>query len=101
MLEVGRDCVARIQDADGRLEMFGLNDKHRNCIVSYLHFARAQRSQHLKSIDACLTELKASRYATSHITLNDLFSIGLVTDYDKQSATITDLFDDADDAFFS
>ena len=52
-----------VQDAkeDG-LATFGLNEKHRGCVVSYLRFARTQRSQHLKSIDACLDQLKSSRY---------------------------------------
>jgi len=40
---------------------FGLSDKHRGCVVSYLRFARTQRAQHLKSIDSCLAELKSSR----------------------------------------
>jgi len=58
-----RGVFAMVQDAESGLQaMFGLNDKHRDCVVSYLRFARSQRSQHLKSIDACLSQLKSSRF---------------------------------------
>jgi len=50
-----------LQDAQSGLAKFSLNEKHYNCVVNYLRFARTQRAQHLKSIDACLEELKYSR----------------------------------------
>ena len=54
-------CLCMLQDATSGLATFSPNEKHRNCVVDYLRFARTQRSQHLKSIDACLEELKYSR----------------------------------------
>jgi len=50
-----------VKDGETGVATFGLNEKHHGCVVSYLRFARTQRSQHLKSIDACLAELKSSR----------------------------------------
>ena len=56
---------------------FGLSEKNRGCVVSYLRFARSQRSQHLKSIDACLAELKSSRSDTVLLALQ---TYSIITD---------------------
>lgn len=60
----------------------GLNEHHQANVINYMRFARYQRTQRLRSVDACFNDLKSSRlyedtYTADEVTemLNGLLSV--------------------------
>ena len=40
----------------------GVNEHHQNQVINYIRFARYQRAQRLRAVDACFEDVKDSRY---------------------------------------
>lgn len=50
----------------------GLNDHHQATTVNYMRFARYQRGQRLRSVDACFEDLKSSRLFEDTYTVDEV-----------------------------
>jgi len=50
----------------------GLNDHHRATVLNYMRFARYQRSQRLRAVDACFDDLKESRLTEDTFTADEV-----------------------------
>lgn len=57
------------------MSAIGLNDNHQNEIVNYLRFARYNRSQTVKSIDSCFSDVKDSRLIDDTYTIDEVIEI--------------------------
>lgn len=50
----------------------GLNDHHQSTVVNYMRFARYQRGQRLRSVDACFDDVKTSRLYEDTYTVDEV-----------------------------
>ncbi|KAF6022916.1 LZTFL1 [Bugula neritina] len=59
----------------------GLNDHHQATVINYMRFARYQRSQRLRCVDACFEDLKSSRLFEDTYTVDEVTEMldGLLT----------------------
>ena len=59
----------------------GLNEHHQTTVVNYMRFARYQRGQRLRCVDACFEDLKSSRLYEDTYTADEVTEMldGLLT----------------------
>ncbi|XP_013399551.1 leucine zipper transcription factor-like protein 1 isoform X3 [Lingula anatina] len=50
----------------------GLNDHHQATVINYMRFARYQRGQRLRAVDACFDDLKDSRLIDETFTVDEV-----------------------------
>lgn len=50
----------------------GLNEHHQSTVVNYMRFARYQRGQRLRSVDACFDDVKTSRLYEDTYTVDEV-----------------------------
>ena len=53
-MNVDATCVLQTME-------LGVNEHHQNQVINYIRFARYQRGQRLRAVDACFEDLKDSR----------------------------------------
>ncbi|KAK6182659.1 hypothetical protein SNE40_010291 [Patella caerulea] len=53
----------------------GVNEHHQNQVINYMRFARYQRGQRLRAVDACFEELQGSRLNDATFTRDEMIDM--------------------------
>lgn len=57
------------------MDGLGLNEHHKESVVNYMRFARYQRTQRLRAVDAAFDEVKDSRLMDDTYTLDEVYDL--------------------------